>query len=132
MIVCVDIGLKRIGIAFSPDGILCLPSEAIIRKNREQAARELSGLLQIKNAHTLVVGMPIGGASEDEMKRRIEHFVSLVKFDGKIVYENEYGSSREALELGIGKITKSKDGKLDSLSAKIILERWLERQKKQR
>ena len=127
MIICIDIGLKRIGVAFSPDGILSLPSSAIIRKNRNQASSELSSILKQKEAKTLVVGLPMGGASEEEMKRRIEHFVSLIEFDGVIIYENEYGSSREALEFGVERITKAKDGKLDSLSAKIILDRYLDR-----
>ena len=127
MIISIDIGLKRIGVAFSPDGILSLPRDAIIRKNRNQASSELSSIIKEKQAKTLVIGLPIGGASEDEMRRRIEHFVTLIDFDGEIVYENEYGSSREALEFGIEKITKAKDGKLDSLSAKIILDRYLER-----
>lgn len=130
MIICVDIGLKRIGLAMSPDGILSLPMTALVRKNRNQAASELDNILKDKGAKTLVVGLPIGGASEEEMKRRIEHFVSLLDFTGNVCYENEYGSSREALEYGIEKITKSKDGKLDSLSAKIILDRWLDRQLK--
>ncbi len=130
MTICADIGLKRIGLAMSPDGVLSLPLNAIIRRNRNQAAMDLDALLVEKNAKTLIIGLPIGGASEDEMKRRIEHFVSLLNFNGKIDYENEYGSSKEALEFGVEKITKSKDGKLDSLSAKIILERWLDRNKK--
>lgn len=127
MIICADIGLKRIGVAFSPDGSLSLPLNAIIRKNRDQAAHELSCVLKEKSARTLVVGLPIGGASEDEMRRRIAHFVSLLDFDGEVVYEDEFGSSKEALGLGVEKLTKTKDGKLDSLSAKVILDRWLDR-----
>ena len=130
MIICIDIGLKRIGVAFSPDGVLSLPLNAVLRKNRNQASDEVAKIIKEKNAKTLVVGLPIGGASEDEMRRRISHFVSLLDFDGEVVYENEYGSSKEALEFGIEKITKSKDGKLDSLSAKIILDRFLNRRNK--
>lgn len=130
MTICADIGLKRIGLAFSPDNNLCLPMDAIIRKNRDQAARDLSLILKDKSTDTLVIGLPIGGKSEDEMIRRISHFVTLIDFDGTIEYENEYGSSLEALEYGINGITKTKDGKLDSLSAKIILDRWLDRKKK--
>jgi putative Holliday junction resolvase len=129
MIVCADIGLKRIGVAFSPDGSLSLPLNAIMRKNRDQAARELSVILKEKNAKTLVVGLSLGGASEDEMRRRITHFVSLLDFDGEVVYEDEFGSSKEALGLGVVGLTKNKDGKLDSLSAKIILDRWLARKR---
>jgi len=59
------------------------------------------------------------------MTRRIEHFVSLLAFDGTITYQDEYGSSVEAKELMQGVTKQKKDGKVDSMAAKIILERWL-------
>jgi len=127
MIVCADVGLKRIGLAFSHDGKMVLPMDAIMRKNRDQAASELDAALVQKEAKMLVVGLPMGGEAEEEMGRRIRHFVSLLKFDGDIIYENEYASSKEALQMHGGGLTKSKDGRLDSLAAKVILERYLQR-----
>ncbi len=124
-IVAVDIGLKRIGIAVSYDKKVVLPQKAIIRKNRNQAANDVSNLLRDKNAKVLVVGLPKGGDSEEEMQRRIEHFVNLLDFQGKIYYQDEYGSSSEAKELIKGEIKIKRDGRVDSLSAAIILKRWL-------
>jgi putative Holliday junction resolvase len=60
------------------------------------------------------------------MQRRIEHFVSLLEYDNQVIYQDEYGSSYEAKELMIGVIKQKRDGKVDSMAAKIILERWLE------
>ncbi len=121
--VAIDVGLKRIGVAVLVSGI-AVASDPILRKNREQASRDVSVMLKAKNASKLIVGLPRGGASEDEMERRIKHFVSLLEFDGEVVYVDEYGSSREALELVGGGLTKSKDGKADSLAALVILKRW--------
>lgn len=123
MIVAIDIGLKRIGMAVSPDGKIALPIAPILRKNRNQAAKDVSNALKNREAKILVVGLPKGGSSEAEMERRIKHFISLLDFDGQIYYENEAYSSLEASDL----IDDKRDGKLDSVAAMIILERFLKR-----
>ncbi len=124
-IVAIDVGLKRIGIAVSYDKKVVLPLKAIIRKNRNQAANEVSNLLREKNAKVLIVGLPKGGNSEEEMQRRIEHFVKLLDFQGEVHYQDEYGSSSEAKNLIKGEVKIKRDGRVDSLSAAIILKRWL-------
>ena len=124
-IVAIDVGLKRIGVAISYDKKVVLPQKAILRKNRNQAANEVSNLLKEKNVITLVVGLPKDGKSANEMQRRIEHFISLLDFEGEVVYQDEYGSSSEAKELIKGKIKIKRDGRVDSISAVIILKRWL-------
>ena len=123
MIVAIDIGLKRIGLAVSPDGKIALPIAPILRKNRNQAAKDVINALKDREAKILVVGLPKGGSSEAEMERRIKHFISLLDFDGQIYYENEAYSSLEASDL----IDDKRDGKLDSVAAMIILERFLKR-----
>lgn len=125
-----DIGLKRIGVALYSNGII-LPLAPILRKNRNQASSELTHLLKEKQAQKLIVGIPkCESGDEHEMERRIKHFISLVEFDGEIVYIDESFSSAEAHErlLELGRKERSekiKNGALDSLSAMIILERYL-------
>jgi len=132
MVVAVDVGLKRIGVAISPDKKLSLPQPAIIRKGRKQAASDLSKLLKELKAKTLVVGIPLGGSSENEMSRRIKHFISLLELDDEveIVFEDEAGSSFEAKEMTKGVFRHKKDGKIDSIAASLILQRWLEKQRR--
>ena len=125
-IASLDVGLKRIGCAICLDKMTVIPQNAIIRKNRDQAARDVDKFLESFEIDTLVVGLPKGGESSDEMQRRIEHFISLLKFDKSLFYHDEYGSSQEAKELIKGVTKQKKDGKIDSIAAKIILERWLE------
>ncbi|NLY03366.1 MAG: Holliday junction resolvase RuvX [Campylobacter sp.] len=120
-----DIGLKRIGIALGYKGDIVVPIDAVIRKNRKQAATDVKKVLKEYKVVKLIVGIPLGGSSEDEMRRRVEHFIGLLDFNGEIVYQDESFSSKEASALKVANLRK-KDGKLDSLSAKIILERYLE------
>lgn len=125
-IASIDIGLKRIGCAICFDEKTVMPQNAILRKNRNQAARDVDSFFKEYEIDTLIVGLPKGGKSSDEMKRRIEHFISLLEYDKIVFYQDEYGSSYEAKELMRGVIKQKRDGKIDSMAAKIILERWLE------
>ncbi len=121
----IDVGLKRIGTAICLDGNIVLPQNAVLRKNRNQAARDVNAFLKEWEIEKLVVGLPKGGSSEEEMERRIRHFVSLLELDIPVVYQDEQGSSFEAKELTMGDFKHKKDGRLDSVAAKIILERYL-------
>ena len=73
----------------------------------------------------LIVGLPKDAESSEEMERRIQHFVSLLELDIPVEYQDEQSSSIEAKELTMGVFKHKKDGKIDSIAAKIILERWL-------
>lgn len=57
-ILALDIGLKRIGVAKAVCNIP-LPLPPILRKNRNQAAQEVSTLIAQSKADCLVVGIPI-------------------------------------------------------------------------
>ena len=121
----IDLGLKRIGIAYSPDEKMVSPLKAVVRKNRNQASLEVKTLLNEWDVEALVVGIPMGGSSEDEMRRRVEHFLNLVDFKGEIFYQDESDTSLEAEELIKGDIKYKRDGRVDSIAAMIILKRYL-------
>ena len=121
----IDVGLKRIGVAICLDGNVVMPQNAILRKNRNQAARDVKTFLEEWEIDKLIVGLPKDAESSEEMERRIKHFVSLLDLDIEVAYQDEQSSSIEAKELTMGQFKHKKDGKLDSIAAKIILERWL-------
>ena len=123
--IAIDLGLKRIGLAYSAHKDIVTPLQAVIRKNRNQASAEVKKVIQEWEANVVVIGIPLGGSSEDEMRRRIEHFMNLVDFDGEVIYQDEAGSSKEAEALMKGEMKQVRDGRIDSISAKIILERYL-------
>ncbi|NWF66240.1 MAG: Holliday junction resolvase RuvX [Campylobacterales bacterium] len=125
-ILSLDIGLKRVGIAYSPTSSIVVPLEAVIRKNREQASSDVKKVLDEYGIEILIIGVPVGGSSEDEMRRRVEHFSKLLNFSGEIYFQDESFSSFEAKEMTKGVFRHKKDGKLDSISAKLILQRWLD------
>jgi putative holliday junction resolvase len=124
-IIAIDLGLKRIGLALSSGIAIVTPLPAVERKNRNQAAHDVKKVLNEYEATTVVIGIPMGSTTEDEMRRRVDHFMNLVDFKGEIAYQDESHSSQEAEALMKGEIRYKRDGRIDSLSAKIILERYL-------
>lgn len=143
IIYSIDFGLKRMGIAKILNNIV-IPLEPIIRKNRKQASKELHNIITNNNTIssdkiTLVIGMPIEDykdsiileSKSSEFKRRVLHFLDLINFKGEIIFIDENLSSIEAQEKlkdRNHKVRKNsiKNGNLDSLSACIILERYIE------
>ena len=123
--IAIDLGLKRIGIAYSAHKDLVSPLPAVIRKNRNQASDAVRALSKEWEVDAVVIGIPLGGSSEDEMRRRIAHFMNLVDFKGEVFYQDEAGSSKEAEALMKGEIKQVRDGRIDSISAMIILQRYL-------
>lgn len=123
--IAIDLGLKRIGLAYSAHKDIVTPLPAVHRKNRDQASSEVKKVIKEWEADAVVVGIPLGGSSEDEMRRRIAHFMNLVGFEGEIFYQDEAGSSLEAENMMKGDIKYIRDGRVDSISAMIILQRYL-------
>jgi putative Holliday junction resolvase len=121
-IIAIDVGLKRIGVAYSAGGIAVVPLKAIIRKNRNQAANEVSKILKEYRADKLIVGLP---KTNEEMQIRIKHFANLIDFEGEIIFVDESFTSAIVEEEIKGKIKYKRDGRIDSLAAKKILESYL-------
>jgi putative Holliday junction resolvase len=124
-ILAIDLGLKRIGLAYSAEGSIVTPLPAIERKNRNQASKAVKDVVAEWGIKQIVVGIPMGGSSEAEMRRRVAHFMNLVGFEGPVAYQDESDSSLEAEAMMKGEIRYKRDGRVDSLSAKVILERYL-------
>lgn len=118
-----DIGLKRIGVALCIDKKIALPLNAIIRKNREQAALEIKALIKEHNAALLIVGIPKGASSEEEMSKRVRHFIALLDFAGEVRFVDESFTSKDAQRLGVAN-SRKKDGKLDSLAALVMIKEY--------
>ncbi len=121
---CIDVGLKRIGLAICLQSDIVTPLPAILRKNRNQASADVLAALKEWEIEKLIVGYP--SASED-MQKRITHFIKLLEFEGEVILQEENMSSIEAQELIKGDITYKRDGRIDSIAAKIILERYLQK-----
>ena len=119
---CIDIGLKRIGVAISLAQNIVTPQSVIIRKNRNQAANDVNSFLKEWDIEKLIIGYP---SASDDMQKRINHFVILLDLEIPYEFQEENMSSIEAEDLMKGYIKYKRDGRVDSLAAKIILERYL-------
>ena len=123
---CIDLGLKRVGVALCVDDKIAMPLNAVLRKNRNQASAEIKALIKEHNAQRLIIGVPKGGSSEQTMQKRAEHFLDLLEFKGEICFVDESFTSKDALHLGIcSHKNAKKDGKIDSLAALIMLKEFL-------
>ncbi len=118
----IDVGLKRIGVAICLTSDIVTPQNAILRKNRNQAANDVNAFLKEWEIDKLIVGIP---SSNEDTKNRIKHFVALLELKIPFEFQEENMSSIEAEELIKGEIKYKRDGRVDSLAAKIILERFL-------
>ena len=118
----IDVGLKRIGVAICLTSNIVTPQTAILRKNRDQAASDVNAFLKEWEIEKLIVSFP--SASVD-MQNRIKHFVGLLNLSIPYEFCEENMSSIEAEEMIKGEIKYKRDGRVDSLAAKIILERYL-------
>jgi putative Holliday junction resolvase len=121
-IASIDVGLKRIGVAYTPDEKVVVPLPAVMRKNRNQASTDVSKLLEEWGIEKLVVGLPF---TNEDTSNRIKHFTNLLEFKGEIVFQDESYSSVEVENMMKGTIKYKRDGRIDSLAAKNILERYL-------
>ncbi len=121
-IASIDIGLKRIGVAICVSSNIVTPKDAILRKNRNQAARDVNLFLKEWDIKKIIVGYP---SSSEDMQKRIKHFVNLLELEIPYEFQEENMSSIEAEDMMKGQIKYKRDGRVDSLAAKIILERFL-------
>ncbi|MGH2278438.1 Holliday junction resolvase RuvX [Aliarcobacter sp. ERUVET-7] len=124
----IDIGLKRIGVAISLMNDIVTPQNAIIRKNRNQAALEVNNFLKEWQIEKLIIGLP---SSNIDTQNRIKHFTNLLELQIPYEFCEENLSSIEAKELMKGEVKQVRDGRIDSIAAKIILERYINLSKKQ-
>ncbi len=118
----IDVGLKRIGVAICLTSNIVTPQNAILRKNRDQAAADVNAFLKEWEIEKLIVGFP---SASIDMQNRIKHFVGLLNLSIPYEFCEENMSSIEAEEMIKGEIKYKRDGRIDSLAAKIILERYL-------
>ena len=124
----IDVGLKRVGFAICLTSNIVTPLPAIIRKNRNQASNEVNNLLKEWEIEKLIIGLP---SSSIDTQNRIKHFTSLLELQIPFEFCEENMSSIEAKELMKGEVKQVRDGRIDSIAAKIILERYINLSKKQ-
>ncbi len=128
-IMALDIGDKRIGVAFSdPFGIFVSKTELILRDNDKKALESIEEYCRTYNVRKILVGVPynMDGSFGFQAQKNVD-FISPLKEKYEIIYWDERLTSFQAEEMlkkEKVKFTKNK-GLVDMRSAAIILEDYL-------
>ncbi len=136
-ILCLDIGMVRIGIAKSDElEIIASPLEVYKRTNSiNNDAKYIASLVKTKDIGLIVVGLPLKmdgscGSSVDMVNEFVE---KLKKFtDVPIVMQDERFSTVSATNILLeGNVSRQKrKGVVDKLAATIILQSFLDKKSK--
>lgn len=136
-ILCLDIGMVRIGIAKSDElEIIASPLEVYKRTNSiNNDAKYIAKLVESKNIGLIVVGLPLkmdgtSGSSVDMVNEFVE---KIKKFtDVPIVMQDERFSTVSATNILLeGNVSREKrKGVVDKLAATIILQSFLDKKQK--
>lgn len=126
-----DVGTKRIGISVSDAlGIIATPIPAIGREPEDKAIEKIKTLCKNYNAETIVVGLPkhMNGTIGEQAQDCID-FAKNFEDEYKIVFEDERLTSRQAERnlATVGKKYTKNKGLVDTESACIILQQYLDR-----
>jgi putative holliday junction resolvase len=133
-IVSLDVGERRVGVARCLEGARHVEPYRAFPRGGGRAEQEIIKLINELPATLLVVGSPLSAAGArtpqcekiEAFCRRITRRVSI-----ELVYEDEYLSSEEAIEqlnFSPADIQRHRNsGVIDTVSASIILKRYLSR-----
>jgi putative Holliday junction resolvase len=130
-LICLDVGDKRIGVALSHSEVLS--SEYATIENKEDVFTKIGEICQKEDAEKIIVGLPIPSkTAESEQTKKVKIFADEL---GKIInlpiiLENETLTTSEALQIlqDEGLTVEEAKVRVDQLSAKLILQQYLEGQ----
>ncbi len=126
-VLALDIGIKRIGLAYSDAlniTVNLLP--ALIRKDYYSDVQKYKSYISDHNIYGLVIGLPLddSGNMTEQAKDCLNYGTTINDYlKLPYIFVNEHSSTWKCIEdLGA---KKDKSGLIDSLSARIILEQWI-------
>jgi len=127
-ILSLDVGIKRIGLAYCDP--LCITTNilpAVIRFENNQELKIIKNHINEFNLTGFIVGLPLDEKGQMTLQAiDCKEYGKLLSNELKLpfTYVNEHSSTWESSNrFGI---KKDKSGLIDSFSAKIILEQWIE------
>lgn len=131
VILALDIGEKRIGIAISESEVIA--SELTTIENNQQAISFLIDLIKQRRIKKIIVGLPLLRSGKKSLQsKKVKGFVVELteKYPIPVSYEDEILTTKEAERLlkeqglGVEQIRQ----RSDQMSAKLILEQYLSHQ----
>lgn len=126
MIIGFDYGTKRLGVALSDDTEkIAVTTTPIVYKEENELFENVGALFNKYNPSFVVIGIPLGYDDKPtQMSENVKKFANTIKtqFNREVVLWNEVMTSIAASQF----VKKDKSGKLDSESARIILQEYLD------
>lgn len=124
-----DLGERRIGVAIA-DGDMVVSQDTIVYGNREDSIGKILEICRNFEIERIVIGMPIGNVTSEDVVRSFAIEINkLIQLP--IEYEDESLTSKEAERIlkdqKINPRTEKYKKEIDRLSAKMILEQYLNR-----
>lgn len=129
----IDYGDKRIGIALSDEqGILAFPLTTV--ENGKNAINQIKKICSEQEVEKIIIGLPISfGMKETEQTEKARLFAKKLgkEIESPIEFENEILTSKMARQTArqVGKEEMNRQ-KIDESSAAIILQSWMDRNRK--
>lgn len=126
MILSIDFGTKRVGLAISDEtNTIALTLDAIVFKKDEELWGKLQEIIEKYTPELCLIGIPLGYQDKPtKMSKQVKKFGEELKskFNLEVRFWNEVMTSYFA-----SKVSKNdRSGKLDSESARIILQEYLD------
>ncbi|MCP4157592.1 MAG: Holliday junction resolvase RuvX [bacterium] len=131
-ILAIDYGLKRIGFAIgNPIIRTATPIDPIIRKNSKQAVDDIKQLVDEYDITKIIVGHPLNmDGSKSNITLQVENFAKKLKnklnIDTQLVDERLTSFEADEVLKNHQPDYKKRKKKLDSISASIILNSYME------
>jgi putative Holliday junction resolvase len=128
-----DFGGRRIGVAVSdPGGIIAQPLETLTVNGVGDAVRQVCRIIGERGVVAVVVGLPLNlSGTESELTEDVRKFAERLRSacPAPVYFEDERLSSRQAETVlhAHGKKIKGNKGKIDRISAAVILQSYLDR-----
>lgn len=128
----IDYGSRRIGVAISDSGVLATPHSVVL--NQGDVVERLAGLARQLDAHTIVVGLPrrqFRQAGDQKFRDFAEQLRQ--KTSKEVVLWDEALTTVEAAEQleKSGKSRREAERDIDMIAAAIILQSYLDQQRRQ-
>jgi putative Holliday junction resolvase len=128
----IDFGEKRIGIAVSDELNMCAHPVGTVQNDKRTELNKISGLVKEYCVNKIVIGLPVQmddnlGESATKVQQFADRLKKYVPAGVSIVFQDERLTTKEIeaelIELGVTR--KKRKQKIDELSARLILEHYM-------
>lgn len=120
-----DYGERRIGLALSDERQVTVSEHSVIENNGDTKAK-IAEICKEEEVVKIIVGLPRNMDGSLGFQAKIsQQFGQSISDVCPVEYEDETGTTELAYEAMKGLDKKTKDSRVDSMSAKIILESYL-------